>query len=537
VFGRNIYHSPTKHATVKLKPVVLLLGLYFAAPAFAIGLGDLAVRSHLGQPLHATVEILSAPPTLAADCLSLRASDSGLAAPAQARFRIERTGGKALLHITTPKAVNDPIAQFVLVSDCEGRLQREYVVLLDPPAVIAPASIAPVTLAAPQAGTVSTPTSVPLAPPATLPKPTAVAKAAKPAAAKPAATARPSRPAQRQLVAQTATPRLVISGKDSLPEAGSLPAGLEKEAQPKSSNTRTSELSATELSDENTALNRRLAYLEAQLAVLHKRNDELEARRAAAEASAPKPVADQPPQWPLYLLGLGLLASGGLLASWLTRRRSLPRSEVAATVLWARPNNGIAAKAGVDLDAPLPRLESMLASDSLPQNPPTPAADIEEISLTALSEGTEVKEDLLDQAEVFVAHGHANLAIHMLQQHLRQAPDESPMPWLLLLDLLRREGDEAGYAAASEECQRHFNINLAAHPMAGELDDSRGLENYPHLLEMLTQAWDTPGIDALFAELIYDQRGGTRLGFEPGAYRDILLLRDIAQQKTLAMAA
>ncbi len=54
---------------------------------------------------------------------------------------------------------------------------------------------------------------------------------------------------------------------------------------------------------------------------------------------------------------------------------------------------------------------------------------------------------------------------------------------------------------------------------------------------MLTQAWNTPAIDALFDDLIYDQRGGTRLGFEPGAYRDILLLRDIAQRKTLAMAA
>ena len=106
-----------------------------------------------------------------------------------------------------------------------------------------------------------------------------------------------------------------------------------------------------------------------------------------------------------------------------------------------------------------------------------------------------------------------------------------------MLNLLRREGDEAAYAAASEECQRHFNINLAAHPMTGELDDSHGLENYPHRLEMLTQAWDTPAIDALFDDLIYDQRGDTRLGFEPGAYRDILLLRDIAQQKTLAMAA
>jgi hypothetical protein len=169
--------------------------------------------------------------------------------------------------------------------------------------------------------------------------------------------------------------------------------------------------------------------------------------------------------------------------------------------------------------------------------PKPPAQDIDEIPLTALSEGTEVREDILDQAEVFVAHGHANLAIQMLQQHLHQAPTESPVPWLLLLDLLRREGDETGYAAASQQCKRHLNINLAAYPLSQDPEDSHGLENYPHTLEMLTQAWDTPGVEPLFDDLIYDQRGGTRLGFEPAAYRDILLLRDIAQQKALAMAA
>jgi len=154
---------------VKLKPVVLLLGLYFTAPVYAIGLGELSLRSHLGQPLHATVELLSAPATLAADCLSLRASDSGLAAPAQARLRIERSGENALLHITTPKAINDPIAQFVLSSDCEERLQREYVVLLDPPAVIAPASITPMKVVEPQAESVSTQARVSSAPAATPP--------------------------------------------------------------------------------------------------------------------------------------------------------------------------------------------------------------------------------------------------------------------------------------------------------------------------------------------------------------------------------
>ena len=145
-----------ENSTLKPKAVALLLGLHFAHPALAIGLGDLSVHSYLQQPLHATVEVLSAPSTLDADCLSLSASNNGLPAPVQARFRIERTGENALLRITTQSPVRDPVAQFVLTSDCEGRLQREYVLLLDPPP-----QIEPIRLAEPHAEQGATVTSAP----------------------------------------------------------------------------------------------------------------------------------------------------------------------------------------------------------------------------------------------------------------------------------------------------------------------------------------------------------------------------------------
>ena len=142
---------------------------------------------------------------------------------------------------------------------------------------------------------------------------------------------------------------------------------------------------------------------------------------------------------------------------------------------------------------------------------------------------TEVNDDILDQAEVYMAHGHGELAVHLLQEHLRDAPDESPVPWLLLLDLLHREGDTEGYTAASIECRRHFNINLSGHPVSQESDSSHGLEDYPHLLEQAVAVWDTPAVEDFFDELIFDKRGGTRIGFDPGAYRDILLLRAISR--------
>jgi hypothetical protein len=171
-----------------------------------------------------------------------------------------------------------------------------------------------------------------------------------------------------------------------------------------------------------------------------------------------------------------------------------------------------------------------------PQAEPPPAPQrMPEIAQPPRNEDTEVKEDILDQAEVFMAHGHGDLAVHLLQDHLREAPTESPVPWLLLLDLLHREGNTEAYAAASAECRRYFNINLTGHPISQENEVGLGLEAYPHLLEELVNVWNTADINAFFHDLIYDDRGGTRMGFEPGAYRDILMLREIARA-TLPLA-
>lgn len=552
---------------MKRKPVAFLLSLHFAAPALAIGLGDLSVHSSLGQPLHATVEVLSAPPTLAADCLSLHPSDNDLPVPAQARFRVERRGDSALLHITTPRAIDDPVAQFVLASDCEGRLEREYVLLLDPPAQIESAELALPQTAPPSAAAEMPPVaaSAPAGPAATsvsakprtsrpLPRRTAPSKPATPTVLS-APVARPAAAALRASLTQleraaakpkttsaipTATPRLVISGKRDVSQSGSLPAGLEKDrAPPDQSSSRAASLTSAELSDENTALNHRLAYLETQIAALHKRNAELEAQRAAPSLATtiPQPTTTQASSWPLYLIGFGLFTLSGVLFAGMRRRRDLPRSESAATLPMARPVNVMPVKAHV---SPPPLPDAMPENDS-PQPiapPPTPEdQDSVNLPLSALAKRTVVKEDILNQAEVFIAHGYINMAINLLQEYLRETPAGSPVPWLLLLDLLLRVGNEAGYAEASAECRRHFNVNFSAHPRSQDPDDNRGLENYPHILEMLTQVWNTPEINAVFKDLIYDQRDGVRMGFMPGAYRDILLLSTIAQEKMLQDAA
>jgi Tfp pilus assembly protein FimV len=515
---------------VNLKPLYLLPCLACASPAAALGLGDLDVRSSLGQPLYATVKIIEPGKASSADCFTLQASAQAVAPLPRVQLAIEQQGDQTWLHIRSTQGINDPVVQFTLVSECETRLQRDYVVLLDPPAAEAPPVLA---------------TAAPAAPAAEVAARARPGRQAKQTRATPASASARGGAAPRARARTAATPRLVLSGR-RLTGASDAALALRLDTSlPDLDRPRAEPLTSTELSDENTALSRKLAHLEAQLVALQERNAELEARSPtgatdAAPVEAPpartKPAdtADRP-QWPLYLLLTGLVSGAGGLIFWL-RRRSQPRLDLPDDEWDAHPPIPQHPRmpdhdvwAGIEPDQETPRAsDAPLEFDATPRESSPRVEPV--FGMQIAEDSTEVKDDILDQAEVFMAHGHGELAIHLLQEHLRDAPDESPVPWLLLLDLLHRAGDSAGYVAASAQCRRHFNVNVTTPPVSQDIEVVPGLETYPHLLERLVTVWRSPDIDDFFKELIYDDRGGSRIGFEPGAYRDILLLRAIAQE-------
>lgn len=483
--------------------------------AHALGLGEASVRSALGQPLHAIVELIDAPPNLEADCFRLTPASIGSPMPPETRLTLLRSGGRASLHIRTPNSLNDPVLQFVLGTECDVRMQREYALLLDPP-VLAPVEpvVAPAAASIPAHDTPARTDGA-----RTQDAPVATARASH--------APRKTRPAVAP--AAEGSPRLILSGKRHFSGGPESRLSLQLDTTlPDLNRTQPAPeaLTPTELSDENTALTRKLAHLETQLSELHRRNAELEARQAAR---TPPPATDPaaPARWPLVLLLIAGVAGIAALLVWLRRRSQAPRSPQALPTV-----------ADVPRVVPLALVADHMADDDSHTTAPAPTRMAERAPIEPEGEGTEVKEDILDQAEVFVAHGHGDFAIHLLQEHLRAAPMESPVPWLLLLDLLHRAGDTEGYAATSVACRRYFNINLSGHPISQEgKEPGPGLEAYPHLVNKLVAVWNTPDIETFINELIYDDRGGTRIGFEPGAYRDILMLRDIARQTQPRLAA
>lgn len=184
--------------------LALLLGVSLANAA---GLGKLTVNSSLGQPLNAEIDLVSlqpgelesltarvAPPEAFRDARIEYAPSLRLL-----RFSVEkRPNGQPYLKVTSVGPINEPFVDALIeVTWPQGRIQREYPILLDPPGYAQGRVTAPSVAAAPAPSATQTP-----------PAPAPAASSAQPAA--------PSTPAAEAPAASTA-PTGAPSARDEMP--------------------------------------------------------------------------------------------------------------------------------------------------------------------------------------------------------------------------------------------------------------------------------------------------------------------------------
>lgn len=525
--------------TFRVNAIPFLLWVFFTNTASAIGLGEIQVQSNLGDPLRAAIQVLDAPNGLEAACFKLRhLGDADFNDDMRAHVSVKRQSGDVVLIITTQQAINEPILQFTVISDCNA-LRRDYVILLDPP------------LYQKQQAATAIDDDQPLVN-GLIPLNKTTDKSFKKQR-----TAQPSTGASDQKISRNAliktkagnisnnsvlnstasnpalvhphndhmqpAPRLAISsGESSIVHAENskfalkLDSGLLNISQ--ASPPISSKSEGIELSDDSAALAHRLAHLETQLVALQKRNTELEqVNKAAATMTArPNALITRLNNWWMFISGFLLLMAVAIWA-WFKLYKNRPVENDQA--LWSAT-------------------EVVLDNEKISIYPVAKARETNHLENMPISfnqqnetGGTEVSEDILDQAEVFVAHGHANFAIQILQDHLLEAPKESPEPWLLLLDLLKRDAMSAEYMAASEVCRQHFNINVAAYAAIAAPENTGGIEYYPHVIAELQEQWGKPSLESYLNDLIYNHRIEPRQGFEASAYRDLLFLLAVIKQK------
>lgn len=170
-----------------LRTAVVAALLLAAGNAWALGLGQIQVKSKRNQPLLAEIPIVSTTPgELAALQARLASPDTfrrvGLAPPsgvaADLQFSLGSDArGRPVIRVTTIRPVEQPVLSFLIEVDWgAGRLVREYSALMDapntagaalPPDVSAPQTPAPALVRRPEPAVPAAPAARPPAPAAT----------------------------------------------------------------------------------------------------------------------------------------------------------------------------------------------------------------------------------------------------------------------------------------------------------------------------------------------------------------------------------
>ena len=139
-----------------LRLSALSAALLSATQGWAIGLGDIVLRSRVGEPLRAEVPINTEPgETIEASCFTLAPLDgSDLPVISTGRTKLIREGDRYRLLITGSKPVSEPIFLIGLRAGCGIDLQRDYVLMPPEPLVLASSTPSPTNdVDAPAGGT------------------------------------------------------------------------------------------------------------------------------------------------------------------------------------------------------------------------------------------------------------------------------------------------------------------------------------------------------------------------------------------------
>ena len=135
-----------KNSTLKSMLRKSILMAMFPIQAMALGMGDIEINSTLNQPLKAKVNLIELEPGDAQNLIVSLGSNNafiraGIDRPfflTKMRFKVfTNKAGKAFIEITSKRPVVEPFLNFLVQVDWpEGRLFREYTILLDPPIIL-----------------------------------------------------------------------------------------------------------------------------------------------------------------------------------------------------------------------------------------------------------------------------------------------------------------------------------------------------------------------------------------------------------------
>ena len=552
-----------------IKTALAMLAMSAQANVYALGLGNIEVTSHLGQALRASVKVQGASELKNVDCIKVindaSAENQSGNQLSTANFKLSKVvDDVAILTISTDQVINEPIVNLSIMAECNANMRRDYVLLLDP---LMTAEVENTTENAVSmelldykdaaketsakskrvSGAESANNNAQTVKAKSSANKTNAKKIKKPnnkvvLTAGYANTYNNIKPSED--VAKETKSRLTISGGDfsAMPVVGAK-LQLDKQLHFTPENAPLSLDRAlaedSEIQDEVTVMNNRMAHLTKQINDLALVNQSLKADNQAKTqlldaAKSTKNSLD----WLGYILGGALVFSSFSIASKWRQRRQYAQFEDAELVLASNNPNNTTDK--LDINDDFFDFDEGRAFNKQTENT-TQLFDVNgieseptESSITESATPFSVEEfnaehNILDHADVFLSHGRTSLAIQLLQNHLIDHPKQSVTVWLFLLDLLAKDNMQAMYEQTALECKEHYNIRIEAFSN-DEASPKKRFEDFPRLSAGLEQLWGTPAAVVYLDDLIYNSRLENRVGFEKDVIEELLLLKNIAHE-------
>lgn len=556
--------------------VAALLLLFSVSPiALALGLGEIRVKSALGQSLSAQVELLGADTEFFnVACVRARVVTFEGQFLASVHLSLQQMQKRRHLLLTTHQHMNEPAVNLIIDMNCEMQLHREFAILLDPPELQAqlrqptevPEAMIPVLPAVPK--TEPAPLAKPRAPvalPLTTPKAASpVTQLDAPASVTPKKNRRKSRdsspvPARDVLrLSDEVSLRPIESGL-RMSDVLSMPSGpalVENMAELKAAQARMAAI----LRDESpTPTPQQSGQESADIAKLKREAEQLKKQNQIDKASLQQLQSKS--NFDYWLLALSVIATLAILvilfllyyikkhlgggASWweeddialdppTNMEVEIDRVQANYEQQSQRESEDLERKKQAGGGASAAAGGMALASDSgvhkTPSLEETNSSIFNFFSPRATSVKVEEISDVTQEAEFWISMNDPQRAIEILAAQEKIEHPDSPVPWLYLLDLYRTVSARDKYEQLRQRFIAHFNASIP------EFDEDlshlvfRQLEDFPHLIERICANWSSPELLPYLESLLIDDRNGSRGGFDLPVYRDILMLLGIARE-------
>jgi len=557
--------------------------LTYANLSQALGIGDIALKSHLGEPLVARINVTDVEGSPDAGCF-FATDASDVPAFKKANLTLKQNSSGYQLNITTHDVITEPIVILHVSFQCEPNFKREYVLLLDPVSLLSntalgtsdqPAAtnsignnnnVRPLkhqalldenvdskSNAAPlgtpvkekrankkkfkqnklkQDASAKSAIDKKLVSPYTGKQQTTLANSTA-SVAKNGVSEIKSDAKQTGSPASASKPYLTISsGNLSSNEHVTQPSlSLRLETQMNFDRAEASSpLANSDAMDEITVMANRLTHLEKQIINLQNINTQLLSEAEQAKNAGFQLSALQSQWLQNILIAIGIL--GALAgAEWLRRKAIRDRLNKEQAIWFGAEKDADTLSKTTTFSANA----TNHAKDAIFDDPSFDQSAYHHLSnqnpseaYSFADEAGDSGDNILESADVFIEHGRPSLAIQLLQNHLSDFPTESPKTWLKLLNLLATEGSATEYDNAVAECKHFFNIKMPSFVKATTPDES-SIEDFPHIVSRLEDVWGSQFAVGFLSDLIYNQYAQPREGFERGTFEELFLLKQIAE--------